>query len=99
MSGRIGTQRRKDPRAHPSFCEASPSIRWVTTTAEDLRDVRPRRQQISMALAIGVTLPAVVVRLSGGSLSHPLEALMYGGAIVGAAFLLSWAAEAAQLDI
>src|SRR3954471_2548549 len=77
----------------------SPSILRVTSTAEDLRDVRPRRQQISMALAVAVTLPAVVLRLGGGSFDHPIEALMYGGAIVGAAFLLSWAAEAAQLDI
>ena len=32
-------------------------------------------------------------------LGHPLEALLFGLAIVGAAFILSWAAEAAQLDI
>ena len=32
-------------------------------------------------------------------LAHPLEALLFGLAIVGAAFLLSWAAEVAQLDI
>src|SRR5204863_9086478 len=38
-------------------------------------------------------------RLTGASLPHPLEALCFGVAIVGAAFLLSWAAEVAQLDI
>ena len=32
-------------------------------------------------------------------LSHPVAALLFGLAIVGAAFLLSWAAEVAQLDI
>src|SRR5256714_6738388 len=99
MSARIDTHRRKDPSAHPSPIERSPSIARVTSTAEDLRDVRPRRQQISMGLAVAATLPALVVRLSGGALDHPIEALIYGGAIVGAAFLLSWAAEAAQLDI
>jgi cation:H+ antiporter len=52
-----------------------------------------------LALAVAATLPAVVIRLSGTGLDHPFEALIYGGAIVGAAFLLSWAAEAAQLDI
>ncbi len=31
--------------------------------------------------------------------SHPIEALLYGLAIVGAAFMLSWGAEAAQLDV
>jgi cation:H+ antiporter len=71
----------------------------VTSTAEDLRDVRPRRQQISLALAVALTLPALVTRLGSASLDHPIEALVFGGAIVGAAFLLSWAAEVAQLDI
>src|SRR2546423_4402293 len=99
MSARIDTHRRKDPSAHPSPIERSPSIARVTSTAEDLREVRPRRQQISMGIAVAATLPALVVRLSGGALDHPIEALIYGGAIVGAAFLLSWAAEAAQLDI
>src|SRR5947208_826255 len=75
------------------------SIPRVTSTAEDLRDVRPRRQQISMALAVAATLPALILRLGGGSLDHPFEALAFGAAVVGAAFLLSWAAEAAQLDI
>ncbi len=32
-------------------------------------------------------------------LSSPLAAVIYGIAIVGAAFILSWAAEAAQVDI
>ena len=32
-------------------------------------------------------------------LPHPLEAALFGLAIVGAAFILSWAAEVAQLDI
>src|SRR2546423_13979162 len=99
MSARIDTHRRKDPSAHPSPVQRSPSIFRVTSTAEDLRDVRPRRQQISMALAVATTLPALILRLGGGSMDHPFEALAFGGAVVGAAFLLSWAAEAAQLDI
>ncbi|HWC31904.1 MAG TPA: sodium:proton exchanger, partial [Actinomycetota bacterium] len=33
------------------------------------------------------------------ALPHPVEAVIFGLAIVGAAFLLSWAAEAAQVDI
>lgn len=52
-----------------------------------------------MGLAVLATVPALVVRISSGSLAHWLEALAFGGAIVGAAFLLSWAAETAQLDI
>ncbi|HYT39801.1 MAG TPA: sodium:proton exchanger [Acidimicrobiia bacterium] len=72
----------------------------MTTTDEDLHaDVRPFRQRLSLILALAVTAPGVVLNLSGTSLAHPLAALLYGMAIVGSAFLLSWAAEVAQLDI
>src|SRR2546429_1105817 len=99
MPGRIDIERREDPAAHPSPVAPSPSIGQMTSTAEDLRDVRPRRQQISMAMAVAATLPALILRASGGSMDHPFEAITFGAAIVGAAFLLSWGAEAAQLDI
>ena len=52
-----------------------------------------------MAIAVAATVPALVLRLGGGTLDHAIEALVFGAAVVGAAFLLSWAAEAAQLDI
>jgi len=52
-----------------------------------------------MAMAVAATLPALILRASGSSMDHPFEAITFGAAIVGAAFLLSWAAEAAQLDI
>jgi cation:H+ antiporter len=69
------------------------------STADDLRDVRPGRQRVSMLLAVLVTLPGLALRLGEFGLSHPAEALLYGLAIVGAAFMLSWAAEVAQLDV
>ncbi|PLS76786.1 MAG: sodium:proton exchanger [Actinobacteria bacterium] len=50
-------------------------------------------------LAVAVTVPGIVLRLTEPHLAEPLLALLYGMAIVGAAFLLSWAAEVAQLDI
>ena len=71
----------------------------MTTAADDLRDVHPSRQRFSLFLAVLLTLPAVVLRLGSLHTAHPLEALLFGLAIVGAAFLLSWAAEVAQLDI
>ena len=37
--------------------------------------------------------------MASGHLDHAVEAALFGLAIVGAAFLLSWAAETAQLDI
>jgi cation:H+ antiporter len=71
----------------------------MTTLDEDLTDVHPSRQRLSMALAAGITIPAIVLRISAPELPHPVEALLFGAAIVGAAFMLSWAAEVAQLDI
>jgi cation:H+ antiporter len=71
----------------------------VTTLRDDLDNVHPRRQRISIAVAVLITAPGIALRLTHPELPHPLEALIYGVAIVGAAFLLSWAAETAQLDI
>lgn len=58
-----------------------------------------RRPILLMALAFAATLPGVYLRITG---THPdpiLGAFLYGLAIVGAAFILSWAAEVIQLDI
>jgi cation:H+ antiporter len=71
----------------------------VTTLREELRDVHPGRQGLGVGLAIGVTIPGLLLRFLHPELPHPEEALILGVAIVGAAFLLSWAAEVAQLDI
>ena len=59
----------------------------------------PGRQRVSLTLALVLTAPGLIVRLTGAHLDHPVEAFVFGLAIVGAAFLLSWAAEVAQLDI
>jgi cation:H+ antiporter len=72
----------------------------VTTTDEDLHEqVHPGRQQLSIALAVAATVPGLVLRLGDLHPSDPVAALLYGMAIIGAAFMLSWAAETAQLDI
>ncbi|MGH9010564.1 MAG: sodium:proton exchanger [Acidimicrobiia bacterium] len=60
---------------------------------------RRRRQYTFMAVAAGVTVPGAVLSRAHTDLPYPLLALIFGLAIVGAAFLLSWAAEVAQLDI
>ena len=51
-----------------------------------------------IGLAVLTTLPGIVLFLGRFPAPDPLRALVYGVAIVGAAFLLSWAAEAVQLD-
>ena len=55
--------------------------------------------QLYLALATLLTLPGLVLRLTG---THPpplMSAFVFGMAVLGAAFLLSWAAEVAQKDI
>jgi cation:H+ antiporter len=59
----------------------------------------PDRSPLWIAGAVVVALPGVVMSFTGLSISPPVDALLYGLAIVGAAFALSWAAEAAQVDI
>jgi len=54
---------------------------------------------IPITVAILLTLPGFLLRLSHMELSPPLTALTTGVAILGASFLLLWACDAAQKDI
>jgi cation:H+ antiporter len=58
-----------------------------------------RQQILFMSLALAATLPGVYLRVTGIHPEPILAAILYGMAIVGAAFILSWAAEVIQLDI
>ncbi len=61
--------------------------------------IHPARQITLMALAVGVAVPGVVIKLAGLHAGPLLGALLFGIAVVGAAFILSWAAEVIQLDV
>lgn len=63
------------------------------------QNLNPGRQYSLMLLALGVTVPGVFIRLSGVHVDPILAAALFGMAIVGAAFMLSWAAEVIQLDV
>jgi cation:H+ antiporter len=71
----------------------------VTTLKEELHDVHPARQGLGILLAVAATVPGLVLRIADIHTENWLDAVMFGLGIVGAAFILSWAAEAAQLDI
>src|SRR5438067_172943 len=71
----------------------------MTSTDEDVGRDAPAGNRLPLILAVAVMVPGLVVRFSTEHLSPAIAALLFGAAIVGAAFLLSWAAEAAQLDI
>jgi cation:H+ antiporter len=59
------------------------------------------RAWLLILLAAAVTAPAIVLRLSGthAHLEPGVAAMVFGGAILGAAFLLTWAAEVAEMDV
>jgi cation:H+ antiporter len=69
------------------------------TVREDFIDIHPGRQRAALAAAALVTVPAFVLEFGHIETSDALAALVFGLAIVGAAFAISWAAETAQLDI
>lgn len=51
-------------------------------------------------LIVGVVIaPALVLRAVGVDVDPVVGLLAYGGAVVGASFVLAWAAEAAQIDV
>ena len=53
----------------------------------------------SLAIVVLILCPALALRSLGTQVDPVLGLLAYGGAVVGASFVLAWAAEAAQLDV
>ena len=52
-----------------------------------------------MLATVAATLPAIIMRLFHIQIDPRLDSIVFGVGILGAAFLLSWAAEIAQIDI
>lgn len=52
-----------------------------------------------VAAAGAATIPGITLDLGPDAVGAPLRAAIFGVAIVGAAFLLSWSAEALQVDV
>jgi cation:H+ antiporter len=51
-----------------------------------------------IGLAVLAIIPGMILSLGNFGAADLLQALLFGGTIIGAAFLISWAAEAAQKD-
>ncbi|HSJ85478.1 MAG TPA: sodium:proton exchanger [Acidimicrobiia bacterium] len=62
-------------------------------------DLDPRSHILVVSLAVAATVPGVALRLLGIHPDPIVGTIAFGLAIVGAAFILSWAAEVVQLDI
>jgi len=54
---------------------------------------------LPMVMAMAAAVPSLALRLGAVQASAPVTALLTGAAILGAAFLLTWASEAAQRDV
>ena len=55
--------------------------------------------QLYLLLAALLTVPGLYLKVSGAHVAPTTEAVLFGFAVLGAAFMLSWAAEVAQKDI
>lgn len=58
-----------------------------------LRTLRP------VLICLAIALPAIVVRIAGLHLPPAVGLVVFGAGVVAAAFVLAWAAEAAEVDI
>ncbi len=58
-----------------------------------------RGWHVKIALALGVAAPSLFIRLNGIELDPLTSVLVFGAGVVASAFLLAWAAEAAEADI
>ena len=55
--------------------------------------------QLRVATAGALTVPGLLMRVTGGAVPYPVQVVAYGAAVVAAAFMLAWATEAAQVDV
>jgi len=87
------------PRPVSRTAEIPTAVPPRSTGSRSLGAKPSRVHPIVLALAVAATLPGVWLTLSGGDPAPAVAAATFGLAVVGAAFLVSWAAEVAQLDI
>jgi len=58
-----------------------------------------RGWHVKVGTALGVAAPSLIVRLSGTHVDPLPSVLLFGAGVVASAFLLAWAAEAAEADV
>jgi cation:H+ antiporter len=82
--------RRQQPSAHRPRTDGS------ATLGDTLSSLPVWKGRLAMMASC--TLPGVLVRISGVHVPPPLAMVVFGGAVMAAAFMLGSAAEAAELD-
>ena len=92
---RAGSRRRQPgPGSHP---HPRPKAKAGKNAGGTL--AAPALWQVRLATMAACTMPGVLLRLSGLHLPPILGLLAFGGSVVAAAFMLAWAAEAAEVDV
>jgi cation:H+ antiporter len=86
----------RNRRARPPSPRRAAPPRASATLGDTLSSLPVWR--VRLALMASCTLPGVLVRVSGVRIPPPLAILVFGGAVMAAAFMLASAAEAAELD-
>ena len=75
----------------------------MTPTTETIDAANARTPLTTLARSLGIAtafiIPALLLRFSGIQATPVLSLVIYGAAVIGASFLLAWAAEAAQIDV
>jgi cation:H+ antiporter len=82
----------------------SPPVAGVVRTAGRIAAPSPAISalpgwQFKLALMAACTVPGLLIRLSGAHVAPPLGMIVFGGAVMAAAFMLAAAAEAAEIDV
>src|SRR4051794_20698490 len=79
---------------------AARAVRTATgpATATATLSERPA-WQTKLALMAACTVPGILARLGGAHLPPPMGLVVFGGAVMAAAFMLAAAAEAAEIDV
>ena len=75
----------------------------MTPNTETIDAANARTPLTTLARSLGIAttfiIPALLLRFSGIQATPVLTLVIYGAAVIGASFLLAWAAEAAQIDV
>ena len=75
----------------------------MTPNTETIDAANARTPLTTLARSLGIAttfiIPALLLRFSGIQATPVLSLVIYGAAVIGASFLLAWAAEAAQIDV
>jgi cation:H+ antiporter len=88
-----------DPTGRPGNGAGHPYDDPMPAAGIDEPTDQGRSAVVTIGLAVALALPGIVIHVGGLHVEPLIAAVIFGLAVVGAAFMLAWAAETVQLDI